>query len=85
MESGTNDKCSKIYRAEPITIKGIRIGHTKEGLQFMIDHQTKILTEHKAKLSINDQDHIAKQIINYRQHLELYRIQEEETHNQNSK
>lgn len=62
----------KIYLDEPVTIKGIRIGHTKEGLQFMIAQQTRLLKISPEKFSDKDRQHAERCIEQYKQHLELY-------------
>ncbi len=63
----------KIYLEEMIEIKGIKVGHTKDGLKYMIDHNEQILKVATAKqLGDKERQHIALMVANYKQHLELY-------------
>jgi hypothetical protein len=63
----------KVYLDEPIVIKGIKIGHTKEGLKYLIEHNEHILKIATAKqLGDTERQHIQLLIVNYKQHLALY-------------
>lgn len=75
----------KIYLDEPITIKGIRVGHTKQGLEFMIAHQTKLLKMAPEKFAEKDRQHAEKVIEQYKQHLELYQYQDDNSQQTNHK
>jgi hypothetical protein len=72
--NGEEKKPLRIYLETPIEIHGIRIGHTKEGLEFLIEHWTNM--PKKEKLSTADLQHLDRMITNFKQHLELYKSQE---------
>ena len=63
----------KIYLDEAIEIKGIRVGHTKEGLTYLIEHYEHILKiSTPQQLGDKERQHIAWMLTNYKQHIELY-------------
>lgn len=71
----------KVYLESPIEIDGTRIGHTYEGLKYLIDHYT--LTMNNAtpqQLNIDNRQHCATMIENLRLRVALY---EKRFNNQN--
>lgn len=63
----------KIYLDEPVTLYGIKVGHTYEGLKYLIKHYEHILKiSTPAQLGDKERQHIAWLIDNYKQHIELY-------------
>jgi hypothetical protein len=74
----------KIYLDNAIEINGIKIHHTKEGLVHQIAHYEKMLTMNPVNWVIGkarkdeDTEYMKRLITNWKQHLELYRIQEED-------
>jgi hypothetical protein len=65
----------KVYLEESIFIKDEEIGHTKEGLVYLIDHYETILTISSAKqLSDPHREHIKFMIKKYQRHIELYNL-----------
>lgn len=63
-----------VYLPEPITLYGIRIGHTYEGLKHLIEHYTATLQHAVAQKKISDKDkiHCEKMIENFKLHVQLY-------------
>jgi hypothetical protein len=74
----------KIYLDEPIEIHGIKITHTQEGLEFLIQHYKHMLTMNPVNKvtgparSKQDSEHMLKLIENWTIHLELYKKKEAE-------
>lgn len=70
----------KVYLEKPIELYGIRVGHTYEGLKYLIEHYTHTL-EHavmQKKISDPDRQHCEKMIANFKQHVLLYEKQKAE-------
>lgn len=65
-----------IYLTDPIEINGIKIGHTQDGLEYLIDHY-KILLTHKQ--SQENKQYMELLITNWEQHLQLYKKQNDRT------
>ncbi len=63
-----------IYLQESIIIEGVEIGHTKEGLQYLIDHYTKVLSVHVNEnvRSKETSTHMESLIENWKRQLHLY-------------
>lgn len=63
----------KIYLDEPITLHGIKVGHTHAGLKYLIDHYTTTMNNATdTQLTTDNRQHCQKMIDNMRIHLELY-------------
>jgi len=67
----------KVYLEEPITVDGVAVSHTKEGLIYLIDHYEHILKIATPKqLSDKDRQHIKETLLpNLQYHLHLYKNQ----------
>lgn len=70
----------KIYLDAPIELYGIRIGHTYNGLKYLIEHYTHTLALAVAqrKISEADKQHCEKMIDNFKLHVALYEKQKAE-------
>lgn len=64
----------KIYLEDTIVVEGEEIGHTREGLIYLIDHYETILKiSTRTQLSDVHRQHIEENILKkYRKHLDLY-------------
>lgn len=66
----------KIYLENPIEINGIKIGHTLEGLKYLINHYTHTMNiATREQLNDTDRAHCAKMIENFKIHVQLYENQ----------
>lgn len=62
-----------VYLDSPISLHGIEVRLTKEGLKYMIDHwETVLAIATPEQMSKDVRQHIEKTIANYKIHLELY-------------
>lgn len=59
-----------IYLDTPIVIKGIKVSHTKEGLEFLLNHYVNM--PRKEKLAQSDLQHMERLIANFKISLDLY-------------
>jgi hypothetical protein len=61
-----------IYLDEPIHIAGIKVSHTREGLKFLIDHYTGMLSKRPEARTMQATEHMQSLITNWKLHIELY-------------
>lgn len=80
------ERPEKIYLDEPVELYGIRVGHTYQGLKYLVHHYTHVM-QHATKAQLNDADrqHCQKMITNMQLHLQLYEKQMAEAQTQNIK
>jgi hypothetical protein len=70
----------KIYLDEPITLYGIRVGHTYEGLKYLIDHYEHMLSIARPnQMDDKARAHCQWLIENLKQHLQLYERHQTDT------
>ena len=62
-----------VYLDTPIVLHGIKVSHSKQGLEYLIEHYTHML-HHATPQQMNDaaRQHCQKVIDNMNIHLELY-------------
>lgn len=66
----------KIYLDEPIVIDLEKIGHTYEGLKYLIDHYTQVMNiATPQQLNDNDRQHCERMIEKMKLHVALYEKQ----------
>lgn len=66
----------RIYLDEMITIDSIKIGHTLEGLKYLIDHYTHIMNNAtKTQMDDKARQHFQVMITDMQLHLHLYEKQ----------
>jgi hypothetical protein len=72
----------KIYLDTPVMINGVRIGHTQDGLIYLIQHYEHMLTMNPVNRvtgparSDKDTEYMRTMIANLKWHLELYKKEE---------
>jgi hypothetical protein len=72
----------QIYLAIPVELFGVKVTHTREGLEYLIEHYTKMLTMNPVNVSVGkarsqkDEDYMKSLITNWTWHLELYKKEE---------
>lgn len=73
----------KVYLDEPIEINGYKIGHTKEGIKYLIDHYEHILKiATPAQLGEKERQHIQfTLLVNLKIHLQQYESYEKQSFN----
>lgn len=72
----------KIYLDEPITLFGIKVGHTEQGLKVLIDHYEEMLARANIRTELmgeKERQHCKWLIDNLKQHLQLYERQRNTT------
>ncbi len=70
----------KIYLEEPITIDGIKVHHTEEGINHLLEHyelMLEIANVRKYKIDDKGRNHISWLIDNFKIHKQLYENQKQ--------
>lgn len=66
----------KIYLENQIELFGEKVGHTYEGLKYLIDHYTQVMNiATPQQLNDNDRQHCQRMIEKFKLHVALYEKQ----------
>lgn len=63
----------EVYLENIIEIDGHKVGHTKEGLEYLIEHYKYLLTINTKTRPVNITEHMSDLIKKWELHLELYK------------